>query len=576
MAIRPRRARVAAGAMDRQVLDRGRTAAERAVRIAPQPHLAEAHAQRVVGEETTDQRLADAEDQLDGFRRLHQPNHSWEHAQDAGLASAGDEAGRRRRRVEAAIARPLVRREDRGHALELEDRAVDVGLARQVTRVVDQVTRLEIVRAVDDEIVVLDDLHHVVDGDARGQRDHVHVGIQRLQRARARLHLRLADVRGRVQHLPLEVCDVHDVAVHEAEGADAGRGEVERRRRAEPARADQQDLAPQEPALSLVADLRQQEVAAVALDLVRRQRHVLHDRQPRLRPLLEAALEIDDRLVAELLQLPGGEHGAQPRLAVQDDRRRGIAHRTRDAEFEEATADVGGRLDVAVAVLVGIAHVDDDGRGSRLEAPLEVLGPFFGHHLPGLGEGRVALALGDNVFYGHGFTESIQRAAARPRGATVFAYWVRDPQRYGVVEFDGDGRAVGLEEKPAKPRSPWAVTGLYFYDNRVVDVAASLKPSGRGELEITDVNLAYLETSELHVERLGRGIAWLDTGTHEAALQASSFIQTLEERQGLMVACVEEIAFRMGYITAADVRRLAAPMRDNSYGEYLRRLVDEF
>ena len=193
-----------------------------------------------------------------------------------------------------------------------------------------------------------------------------------------------------------------------------------------------------------------------------------------------------------------------------------------------------------------------------------------------IGEGRVALALGDNVFYGHGFTESIQRAAARPRGATVFAYWVRDPQRYGVVEFDGDGRAVGLEEKPAKPRSPWAVTGLYFYDNRVVDVAASLKPSGRGELEITDVNLAYLETGELHVERLGRGIAWLDTGTHEALLQASSFIQTLEERQGLMVACVEEIAFRMGYITAADVRRLAAPMRDNSYGEYLRRLVDEF
>jgi glucose-1-phosphate thymidylyltransferase len=193
-----------------------------------------------------------------------------------------------------------------------------------------------------------------------------------------------------------------------------------------------------------------------------------------------------------------------------------------------------------------------------------------------IGDGRVALALGDNVFYGHGFTESIQRAAARPRGATVFAYWVRDPQRYGVVEFDGDGRAVGLEEKPAKPRSPWAVTGLYFYDNRVVDIAASLKPSGRGELEITDVNLAYLEVGELRVERLGRGIAWLDTGTHEALLQASSFIQTLEERQGLMVACVEEIAFRMGYITAADVRRLAAPMRDNSYGEYLRRLVDEF
>jgi glucose-1-phosphate thymidylyltransferase len=192
-----------------------------------------------------------------------------------------------------------------------------------------------------------------------------------------------------------------------------------------------------------------------------------------------------------------------------------------------------------------------------------------------IGAGGVALALGDNVFYGHGFPESIQRAVARARGATVFAYWVRDPQRYGVVEFDDGGRAVGLEEKPAKPRSPWAVTGLYFYDNRVVDIAASLKPSARGELEITDVNLAYLRTGELHVERLGRGTAWLDTGTHEALLQASSFIQALEERQGLMVACLEEIAFRMGWITAADVLRLAEPMSGNSYGEYLRRLVDD-
>jgi glucose-1-phosphate thymidylyltransferase len=191
-----------------------------------------------------------------------------------------------------------------------------------------------------------------------------------------------------------------------------------------------------------------------------------------------------------------------------------------------------------------------------------------------IGEDRVALALGDNVFYGHGLPESIGRAAARERGATVFAYWVRDPQRYGVVEFDPDGRAVNLEEKPPKPRSPWAVTGLYFYDNRVIGIAAGLKPSARGELEITDVNLAYLRTGELHVERLGRGIAWLDTGTHEALLQASTFIQTLEERQGLMVACVEEIAYRMGYIAAADVLRLARPMRDNSYGEYLRRLVE--
>ena len=191
-----------------------------------------------------------------------------------------------------------------------------------------------------------------------------------------------------------------------------------------------------------------------------------------------------------------------------------------------------------------------------------------------IGDDGVALALGDNVFYGHGLPESVERAAARARGATVFAYWVRDPQRYGVVEFDASGRAVGLEEKPAKPRSPWAVTGLYFYDHRVVEIAAALKPSARGELEITDVNLAYLRVGDLHVERLGRGIAWLDTGTHEALLQASTFIQTLEERQGLMVACVEEIAYRMGYIGAADVLRLARPMRDNSYGEYLRRLVE--
>jgi len=191
-----------------------------------------------------------------------------------------------------------------------------------------------------------------------------------------------------------------------------------------------------------------------------------------------------------------------------------------------------------------------------------------------IGDGPVALALGDNVFYGHGFPDSIQRAAARQRGATVFAYWVRDPERYGVVEFDPAGRAIGLEEKPLKPRSPWAVTGLYFYDNRVVEIAASLTPSRRGELEITDVNMAYLRTNELHVERLGRGIAWLDTGTHEALLQASSFIQTLEDRQGLMVACVEEIAFRMSYITATDVLKLAAPMR-NSYGDYLRRVVED-
>jgi glucose-1-phosphate thymidylyltransferase len=191
-----------------------------------------------------------------------------------------------------------------------------------------------------------------------------------------------------------------------------------------------------------------------------------------------------------------------------------------------------------------------------------------------IGDDRVALALGDNVFYGHGLPEYLRHAAERRSGATVFAYWVRDPERYGVVEFGPDGRAVGLEEKPAKPRSSYAVTGLYFYDNQVVEVAAGLKPSARGELEITDVNAAYLRRGQLQVEKLGRGIAWLDTGTHEALLQASTFIQTIEERQGLMVACVEEIAFRMGYITSDDVLRIARPMKDNSYGQYLLRLVE--
>ena len=190
-----------------------------------------------------------------------------------------------------------------------------------------------------------------------------------------------------------------------------------------------------------------------------------------------------------------------------------------------------------------------------------------------IGDAPVALALGDNIFYGHGLPEYLQRAAARDKGATVFAYWVRDPERYGVVEFDAAGRAAGLEEKPARPRSPWAVTGLYFYDARVVDVAAGLRPSARGELEITDVNRAYLADGALNVEKLGRGIAWLDTGTHEALLAASTFIQTIEERQGLMVACVEEIAYRLGWIGAADVRRVAAAM-NNRYGDYLVRVLE--
>jgi glucose-1-phosphate thymidylyltransferase len=190
-----------------------------------------------------------------------------------------------------------------------------------------------------------------------------------------------------------------------------------------------------------------------------------------------------------------------------------------------------------------------------------------------IGDAPVALVLGDNLFYGHGLPESLRTAAERREGGTIFAYWVRDPERYGVVEFDGGGRAVGIEEKPAHPRSSWAVTGLYFYDARVVEIAAGLVPSARGELEITDVNAAYLRAGRLHVEKLGRGVAWLDTGTHEALLQASTFIQTIETRQGLMVACLEEIAWRLGWIGAADVERIAKPMRDNTYGQYLLRLL---
>ena len=192
-----------------------------------------------------------------------------------------------------------------------------------------------------------------------------------------------------------------------------------------------------------------------------------------------------------------------------------------------------------------------------------------------VGEDRVALVLGDNIFYGHGLPEALRSAASRPDGATVFAYQVRDPQRYGVVEFDAQYRAVSLEEKPAKPKSNQAVTGLYFYDNAVVEIAAKLKPSPRGELEITDVNREYLKRGKLHVERLGRGIAWLDTGTHEALLQASTFIQVIEERQALKVACLEEIAFGLGYIDGKALRALAEPMKKNEYGQYLLRLADE-
>jgi len=191
-----------------------------------------------------------------------------------------------------------------------------------------------------------------------------------------------------------------------------------------------------------------------------------------------------------------------------------------------------------------------------------------------VGTDRVALVLGDNIFHGHGLPEKLKAAAARSTGATVFAYYVRDPERYGVVELGPDGRALSIEEKPKAPRSSYAVTGLYFYDNRVLDIASRLKPSARGELEITDVNQAYLEGGDLHVQVLGRGFAWLDTGTHESLQNASTFIEIVERRQGLKVSCIEEIAFRMGYIGPDQLRALADPMRKNEYGQYLLDLLE--
>jgi glucose-1-phosphate thymidylyltransferase len=192
-----------------------------------------------------------------------------------------------------------------------------------------------------------------------------------------------------------------------------------------------------------------------------------------------------------------------------------------------------------------------------------------------IGSDLCCLVLGDNIFYGHELSHTLQRAARRDQGATIFGYHVNNPSAYGVVEFDADGRPLGIEEKPARPRSSYAVTGLYFYDNRVVDIAREIRPSLRGELEITDVNTAYLKLGELEVERLGRGTAWLDTGTHQSLLQASLFIETIEQRQGLKIACPEEIAYRMGYIDAAQVERLAEPLEKTSYGRYLRQLIEE-
>ena len=192
-----------------------------------------------------------------------------------------------------------------------------------------------------------------------------------------------------------------------------------------------------------------------------------------------------------------------------------------------------------------------------------------------VGKSNSCLILGDNIFYGHDLSSDVQAAAKRTSGATVFAYPVSDPERYGVVEFDASGRAISIEEKPKAPRSRYAVTGLYFYDNQVLDIAASLKPSARGELEITDVNRVYLERGQLEVAVMSRGYAWLDTGTHESLLEASHFIETIERRQGLKIACVEEIAYRMGYVSAAELEALAVPLAKSGYGQYLRQVLRE-
>lgn len=222
---------------------------------------------------------------------------------------------------------------------------------------------------------------------------------------------------------------------------------------------------------------------------------------------------------------------------------------------------------------------DGAGLGLRLEYAVqprpEGLAQAFLIGADFIGADSVALILGDNVFFGHGLSELLQRVAADPRGGTVFGYYVKDPERYGVVEFDADGRALNIEEKPVRPQSHYAVVGLYFYDNAVVEIARGLRPSARGELEITDVNKRYLEAGRLNVELLGRGIAWLDTGTHQSLLEASNLIEVVEQRQGLLVGSIEEVAYRMGYLDANGLRALAGPLAKSEYGRYLLDLLED-
>ena len=222
-------------------------------------------------------------------------------------------------------------------------------------------------------------------------------------------------------------------------------------------------------------------------------------------------------------------------------------------------------------------HLDDkygvSGTNSRTEFEVKSQAFIIGEKF--IGNDSVCLILGDNIFYGHELVNQLQSGDQREKGATVFAYHVTDPERYGVVEFDQNAKALSIEEKPLKPRSSYAVTGLYFYDQQVCDIAASIKPSARGELEITDVNRFYLERNELNVEIMGRGFAWLDTGTHDSLLDAAGFIATLQKRQGLMVACPEEIAYRQGWITADAVQKVASQLSKNSYGQYLNKILQE-